>query len=71
VLEPTPFRVQKLNLFQIATESCNWFHLAMVIAVALFIGARHASIHWKYEEDGYTFDIQSFLSFHFEFWSKS
>jgi hypothetical protein len=70
LLESNPFCVPKSNLFLITTESCTWFRFAMAIVVALFIRARRANIRWKSEEDSYTFGIQSFLSFHFEFWSK-
>jgi hypothetical protein len=42
----------------------------MVIVVALFIGARRANNHWKSKKDGYTFGIQSFLIFHFDFLVK-
>jgi hypothetical protein len=57
MLKPNLFRVQKLNCLSISTKSCTWLHLAMAIAVALFIGARRTNIHWKSEKYGYTFGI--------------
>jgi hypothetical protein len=43
----------------------------MAISIARFIGVRHANIYLKSEEDVYVFGIQSFLSFHFEFFCQN
>jgi hypothetical protein len=42
----------------------------MALTIALFIRVRHANIHWKSDKDVYAFGIQSFMSFHLNFWSK-
>jgi hypothetical protein len=62
-------KTQSVSRFFI--ENFIFCYLPMAITIARFIGMRHANIHWKSEEDVYAFSIQSFLSFHFESWSKN
>jgi hypothetical protein len=65
------FSVVKNSIcFWISVKFFALCRLVMTIAVALFIGSRRTNIWWKPEEDVNTFGIQSFWSFHFEFWSK-
>jgi hypothetical protein len=51
------FGLKKLNSIPIDRQNFASYCLAMAIAAALFIRARHVNNHWKIKEDVYKFGI--------------
>jgi hypothetical protein len=72
LLEPNLLLSSKNSIrFQIFIENFAPCCLPMPITIARFTGMRHAIIRCKSVEDVCKFGIQSFWSFHFEFWVKN